>query len=71
MRINWGIIGCGRLTCLRIVPAFAKSRDNRLLAVADNAVNKVAAQAGKHILCEKPMALTVKDCEKMIEVCRQ
>ena len=114
MRINWGIIGCGRLACLRIVPAFAKSRDNRLLAVADNAVSKVctvaqrygvervytsaeelirdpdikavyiatpaylhsrqvivAARAGKHILCEKPMALTVKDCEKMIEVCRQ
>ncbi len=30
-----------------------------------------AAESGKHILCEKPMALTVKECEEMIRVCEE
>ena len=29
-----------------------------------------AAQAGKHVLCEKPMANSARDCEEMIEACR-
>lgn len=29
-----------------------------------------AAKAGKHVIVEKPMALTAKDCEEMIKVCK-
>ncbi|TDN36098.1 dehydrogenase [Hymenobacter sp. UV11] len=29
------------------------------------------AKAGKHILCEKPMANSVKECEEMIEACNK
>ena len=30
-----------------------------------------AAQAGKHVLCEKPLAATVEQAARMVEACRR
>lgn len=30
-----------------------------------------AANAGKHVWCEKPMAMTVRECQSVIDACRQ
>ncbi|NVM02255.1 MAG: Gfo/Idh/MocA family oxidoreductase [Candidatus Helarchaeota archaeon] len=34
-------------------------------------ITKVAAEAGKHVLCEKPMAPTLEECDEMIAVTKK
>ena len=58
---------------------FDKIKDNAdidiVYVVTPNALHKDfvirAAQAGKHIICEKPMALSVEDCDAMIAACKK
>ena len=35
------------------------------------ALTETAAQSGKHVLCEKPMALTAQDARAMVEACEK
>jgi predicted dehydrogenase len=53
-----------------------KERDIEMVTIA--APNQLHAQmtidsarAGKHVLCEKPLAMTVEECEQMLNVCKQ
>jgi predicted dehydrogenase/Xaa-Pro aminopeptidase len=39
--------------------------------VFHEAIVAKCAAAGKHVLCEKPMATTLEGCDKMIDVCKQ
>jgi predicted dehydrogenase len=117
-RVGFAIVGLGRLSLDQILPAFAKSKRCRPVALVsgdrakasivasqygidskslydyknydrlrdDRAVDVVyvvlpnsmhaeytvrAAQAGKHVLCEKPMANSVTECQQMIDACNQ
>lgn len=57
---------------------FDEIRDNPdidiIYVVLPNAMHREfvvrGAQAGKHVICEKPMAVTVEDCDEMIKACK-
>jgi predicted dehydrogenase len=54
--------------------AIAKNKDIDLVyVVLPNSMHKEftirAAKAGKHVIVEKPMAITAEDCQEMIDVC--
>jgi predicted dehydrogenase len=53
--------------------ALADSRVDAVVVVTPTALHREvvieAARAGKHVLCEKPMAMDVGECDEMIEAC--
>lgn len=59
---------------LTVEQALADDELDALLVATPNAAHQeivlAACRAGKHIYCEKPMALTVEDCDSMIEAAR-
>ena len=117
-RVGFAVVGLGHLTLNQILPAFATSKQARLVALVSGNPQKLArvagqynvppqncysyetydqlrdnpdveviylvlpngmhaeytirgAQAGKHILCEKPMANSVDECQAMIDACKR
>ncbi len=53
--------------------ALADSRVDAVVVVTPTSLHKdivlQAARAGKHVLCEKPMAMDVRECDEMIAAC--
>jgi predicted dehydrogenase len=117
-RVGYALVGLGHLTLNEILPAFAKCKHAKPVALVSGDADKMTkvaqqygikasscysyqtydkikdnpeveviyivlpnsmhheftirgAKAGKHILCEKPMANSAKECEEMIEACKK
>jgi predicted dehydrogenase len=65
-------------SCVYNYENFDRIADNKeidvVYVVTPNALHRDfvirAAKAGKHVICEKPMATTVEDCDAMIAACK-
>jgi predicted dehydrogenase len=115
-KVGYAVVGLGNIAQGSILPAFAKSKRTRLVALVSRDKRKAerlarqfkarafyaieeyaaclanpeisavyiatppaehmeltlqAAQAGKHVLCEKPLAASVKQSARMVEACQR
>src|SRR5579862_10012054 len=53
-----------------------KEKDNEMVTInAPNALHcqmtRDIALSGKHVVCEKPLAMTLEECDEMIDVCKK
>jgi predicted dehydrogenase len=62
-RIGVGIIGCGGIAGTHIEALAGLAGDCRVVAVADPLEEAARRRAGKHLLVEKPLALTLEGCQ--------
>jgi predicted dehydrogenase len=55
--------------------ALADSRVDAVVVVTPTSLHREivlgAAKAGKHVLCEKPMAMDVQECDQMMDACKK
>jgi phthalate 4,5-cis-dihydrodiol dehydrogenase len=65
---------CGAVSALSLEELLARDDVQAVLIASPNHLHcehaLAAAAAGKHVFCEKPMALSVADCDRMITACR-
>jgi predicted dehydrogenase len=115
-RVGYAVVGLGSISKVAVLPAFAHSKNAKLVAVVSGNKEKArkfakefkasaaytydelddclkhreieavyiatppgehekhtiaAARAGKHVLCEKPLAATIKQAQSMVDACER